>query len=253
MYTWHYVWSPRYSLFHHTLFGQIGKLEGFDVKPVFFEQHIFTRKEGADGKHFLTGIGIKIYVLLKNLQANPGKYHVFSDVDILCLKDNLSALLKQYEKNDITCMRERFDTEEYNIGFMFVKSTAGTIELFSRVLERIRAENKLDQDVFNEEIKQFSGSHGHFSIPEFIQSNMMEELCREEDYAIIQCLSSEMNPEKMLIEKIATLTNFFDITALRNHIDSKTEEQLCEYLYGYDPLNYVLRWPKRILSPHQLP
>lgn len=247
MVPWYYVWSPKYALFHHILVGQLSDSPGIDVHPVFIQQSVFNRKEGADGKHFLTGIGIKIYVLLKNLEKRPGEFVVFSDVDILCLKSNISNLLESYKVNDITCMRERIDTDDYNIGLMLVKSTPETIALFRVVLERIRLENRLDQDIFMEEIKNFKGKHGHFAIPACIQSNMMRHYeGHESEFSIIQCLSSEMDPNTMMVQKIATMTNFFDITRLRSHIPPEIELRLMNYLQEEDPSNYVLKWPSRL-------
>ena len=252
MFTWLYVWSPKYEIFHYLLQNQTKDISGFQIQPVFFPQSVFARKEGDDGKHFLTGIGVKIYVLLKNLESKEGEYVVFSDVDILCLKQNLASILEEYKKNDITCMRESLDSDYYNIGFMLVKNTPNTINLFKRVLERIRTENMLDQDVFNEELKQFNGSIGHFSIPEFIQSNMIEQLNKDENYAIIQCLSSDMNPERMMVEKLATATYFFDITPLRKYISDELENGLKQYFIDSDVGNYVLKWPTRISSSNKL-
>lgn len=246
MYPWYYVWSPRYTFFHFLLFSQIRDLSGFEVHPLFFPQSIFTRKEPTDGQHFLTGIGIKIYVLLKNLQTKPGEFVVFSDVDIVCLDKNLAAKFQAYEKYDITCMREALDSNHYNIGCMLVKSTPDTIAFFTKVLERIRVEQRLDQDIFNEEIQSFPGTHGHFDIPAFIQSNMMETLQQEDKYSVIQCLCSATDPDLILVEKIATITNFIDITTFRSHLSSTTEELLREYLQEKDPLNYVLQWPRRL-------
>lgn len=247
MIPWFYVWSPKYTLFHHILYGQIKDISGIEAHPVFMNQSIFTRKEGADGKHFLTGIGIKIYVLLKNLYKRPDDYIIFSDVDIICLKSNIAELMEPYKINDITCMRERLDTNDSNIGMMLVKSTPQTIELFTNVLNRIRTENRLDQDVFVEEIQSFQGSFGHFAVPAFIQSNMMSHFpYKEEEFALIQCLSSEMDPDTMMVQKIATLTNFFDITRLRIYISATLESLLMEYLQKEDPTSYILSWPSRL-------
>lgn len=210
-YPWFYVWSPKYEVFHRLLFSMLHTAPEFDVHPVFMPQSIFERKEGVDGNHFLTGIGIKIHVLLEELKKRPGEFIIFSDCDLVVFPDGLSEMLEKHEINDITCMSENADYTEHNIGFMLVKSTPQTIEFMETVLKRILKENLLDQTVFKEEIVHFQGTHGFFPLDRFLQSNMLSEKVLETPLLVLQCLCSEIDPIRILVEKLLTIDFFVDI------------------------------------------
>ena len=240
MYPWYYVWSPRYRIFHEVLKFAVNDISGVSLRPLCMPQQIFDRKVDDVNQHFLTGIGIKIYCLLKSLQAHPDQHILFSDVDLIVPDKALATKLKAYEKNDITAMREKKGVDEYNIGFMMIKNTPAVKQFFETVLQRIQKEKKLDQDIFNEEIKTFVGTQGFFDDKEFIQSNMIrKDIWDTGNYSIIQCLSSEQTEKEILLGKLATIIYFYNITSLLHFVDRSIVKDLQEYLYYQNPNHYI--------------
>lgn len=241
MYPWYYVWSPRYRIFHEVLQFGLRDMSGISLRPLCMPQSIFDRKVEDTQQHFLTGIGIKIYCLLKSLQGlSTDQFMIFSDVDLIIPTKDLTTKLKEYEKNDITAMREKKDVDEYNIGFMLIKNTAEVKQFFQTVLQRIHKEVKLDQDIFNEEIKQFSGTYGFFDTKEFIQSNMIrKDIWDSGNYSIIQCLSSEQTGDEVILGKLATVIYFYNITHLLRFVDYSIIKRLQEYIYHQNPNHYL--------------
>lgn len=241
MYPWYYVWSSRYRIFHEVLHFGARDISGVSLRPICIPQTIFDRKTEDTQQHFLTGIGIKIYCLLKSLQGLPvNSYFLFSDVDLIVLDKELAVKLKEYEKNDITAMREKKGLDEYNIGFMLIKHTPEVKQFFERVLQRIHKEMKLDQDIFNEEIKQFSGSHGFFDTKDFIQSNMIrKDIWDAGNYSVIQCLSSEQTPKEVMLGKLATIVYFYNIEPLLCFVDIEILKDLRDYLRHQNPNHYL--------------
>jgi hypothetical protein len=242
MLPWYYVWSPRYEIFHRTLSQQLYDISGIKVKPLFVEQSVFTRKQ-KEGEHFFTGIGIKIYAIIKILKEVPGKFIVFSDVDLVVLNTDMPFIMEPYKVNDITCMRDSFSKEEYNIGCMLIKSTPETISLFERTLEVIHTENLLDQLAFNREIANFKGTHAYFSTKQFLQSNMIHEEEDESQYRVIQCLCEGHNTAiEVMTEKIITLADFLDITSIKDIIPTETYHSLKDYAKRINPSSYIASW-----------
>jgi hypothetical protein len=241
MYPWYYVWSPRYRVFHEVLQFGLRDISGFSMRPICIPQQFFDRKVEDTQQHFLTGIGIKIYCLLKSLQGLPAnEFMIFSDVDLLVLDKELSSKLNTYETNDITAMREKKGVDEYNIGFMLIKNTVEVKQFFEKVMQRIHKELKLDQDIFNEEIKQFSGTHGFFDTKDFIQSNMIrKDIWDSGNYSVIQCLSSEQTPKEVILGKLATIVYFYNIEPLLQFVDLNILKDLREYLQYQNPNHYL--------------
>lgn len=215
---WLYVWSPRYRFFHELLFSSIKDLSGFAVKPVFAEQHHF--KPLQSDSHFLTGIPIKIYVIINYIQKNMGKTFFFTDVDLIVFPSFTLHDLESYSVNDITCMKEAHDTYPYNIGCLLIQCNPETLRFFQRVLERIQEKKILDQGAFHQELPSFQGSLGVFSPNQFLQSNMLSDHLEIEDYKIIQCLSSQFHPTDVLLEKLETITFFIDTTSFEQFLPS---------------------------------
>ena len=220
---WLYVWSPRYRFFHEFLFATIHDLSGFCVKPVFAEQHLFTPRK-ATSLHFLAGIPIKIYVIRNYIQQNLGKIFLFSDVDLIVLPTFQIQDLESYKENDITCMKEIHAPIPYNIGCMLIRCTSETFAFFDRILQRITEDNLLDQDAFHQEMSSFSGRIGFFSETEYLQSNMLSDDI--DSYKIIQCLCSEQDPIRILVEKVLTICSFYDITPLQQYLPDEVNALL---------------------------
>lgn len=239
MYPWYYVWSPRYRIFHEVMQFAVKDISGVSVRPICLPQNIFTPR--VEHKHFFTGIGIKIYCMLKSLKAHPNEHIIFSDVDLILPDKKLAEKLKEYEKNDITAMLDKDGSEDYNIGFMLIKSTPEVIQFFEKVLQRIHKEVLLDQDVFNEEIQQFTGTHGKFSRKDFIQSNMIrKDIWDAGNYSVIQCLYAAEDPAEVMCGKLASVIYFYNITNLLQFIDREVAEKLQEYLQYQNPNHYLV-------------
>ena len=240
MYPWYYVWSDRYRIFHEVLQFGARDISGVSLRPICMPQHIFNRKVEDPTQHFFTGIGIKIHCIVKILQGNKDPYVIFSDVDLMALDKNLASKLKEYESNDITAMAEIVEGE-YNIGFLLLKNTPEVIAFFQKVLQRIMKENKLDQVIFNEEIKSFSGKHGFFDTKHFIQSNMIrKDIWDLGNYSIIQCLSSDHSTTKeVILGKLATIVYFYDIRHLISFVDIETMKELQQHMNVYNPIHYL--------------
>lgn len=242
MLPWYYVWSPRYEIFHRILSQQLHDISGIKAKPLFVEQSVFTRKQ-QEGEHFFTGIGIKIYAIIKILKEVPGNFIVFSDVDLVVLGKDMPYIMEPYKVNDITCMRDSFSKEEYNIGCMLIKSTSETIALFERTLELIHRENLLDQHAFNREIANFKGTHAYFPTKQFLQSNMIHEEEDEAQYRVIQCLcAGDQEPMGVMTEKIITLAGFVDITSIKDTIPREIYDSLKDYAKHINPSSYMASW-----------
>lgn len=211
---WLYVWSPRYQFFHELLSATTRDLSGFHIQPVFAEQKLFTPLDTSG--HFLTGIPIKIHVIIKYIERNMGKFFFFTDVDLIVLPEFSVQDLEPYKENDITTMLECHDEVKHNIGCLLVHCNTKTLAFFQRVLQRIRNEKLLDQYAFHLEVPSFEGKIGKFSEKQFAQSNMLQE--NEDRYKIVQCLTSESNPTQVLLEKVLTIMSVFDVSAIQTFL-----------------------------------
>jgi len=240
MYHWYYIWSPKYEIFHQILSSSLVDASGIILHPIFAKQSYFTPTY-KDG-HFFSGLTIKQFVIEKALREHKGEYIIVSDADLIVLqKDKIADYLKDYEKNEITCMKDNLENNTYNMGFMFLKSTDSTSAFFSRITERIKSENGHDQLLLNEELPSFSGPHGLFSIPEFIQSNMHNEIV--DDTILIQCLCTVgSESDHILVEKILSISVLLDITEFKQYIPHSVVNILIKHTQQFDPLNYISGW-----------
>jgi hypothetical protein len=241
MYSWYYVWSDLYRVFHEVLQFGTRDLSGVALKPICMPQSIFNKKTEDANSHFLTGIAIKLHCICKILQGTKDPYIIFSDVDLIVNDKNLVEKVKAYEGNDITAMRDLYETDQYNIGFLLIKNTPEVLQFFQCILKRTFEEKKLDQDVFNEEIQTFKGTHGFFDPKHFIQSNMIrKDIWDVGNYSIIQCLSSAHGSMKeVILGKLATIVYFYDIRYLVPFIERETMNDLQDYMKQTNPVHYL--------------
>ena len=240
MYHWYYIWSPKYEIFHQILSSTLVDASGIILHPIFAKQSYFTPTSN-DG-HFFSGLTIKQFVIEKALREHKGEYVIVSDADLIVLqKDKIADYLKNYETNEITCMKDNLENNTYNMGFMFLKSTDSTADFFSRITERIKSENGHDQAILNEELRSFSGPHGLFSIPECIQSNMHDEIV--DNTILIQCLCTVgAESDHILVEKILSISVLLDITEFKQYIPHSVVNILIKHTQQFDPLNYISSW-----------
>jgi hypothetical protein len=95
--------------------------------------------------------------------------------------------------------------------------------------------------ILNEELRSFSGPHGLFSIPEFIQSNMHNEIVDET--ILIQCLCTVgAASDHILAEKLLSISFLLDITEFKQYIPDSVVNILIKYTQQFDPLNYISAW-----------
>jgi hypothetical protein len=219
---WLYVWSPRYRFFHELLQSTTSSLQGFHIQPVFAEQHLFKPIDTT--QHFLTGIPIKIHVIVKYIERNMGKTFFFTDVDLILFPEFSREDLQPYMENDITSMMESHAIVKHNIGCLLIRCTPETLAFFQRVLERIRTEKLLDQYAFHLELESFPGRIGQFSDAHFAQSNMLRD--DETNYKIVQCLTSESDPAHVLVEKVLTIMSVFDVSEFLQYLPEDVQQIL---------------------------
>jgi hypothetical protein len=219
---WLYVWSPRYRFFHELLTATTSQLPGFRIQPIFAEQHLFKPMDTT--QHFLTGIPIKIHVIVKYIERNMGKTFFFTDVDLIVFPEFSSEDLEVYKQNDITTMAECHPIVKHNIGCLLIHCCPETLGFFQRVVERIRTENLLDQDAFHLEVASFPGRVGRFSEEHFVQSNMLKD--QETNYRIIQCLTSKTDPNHVLIEKVLTILTAVDVSSFLKYLPEEVQQIL---------------------------
>jgi hypothetical protein len=240
MYRWLYIWSPRYEIFHHILRHCIKDISGIEVHPQFLPQSYFQRK--AEGHHF-TGNSTKLRLTLSALVKHPGETIIVSDVDLIVFDENndFASYLSKYDMNDMTFMLDNYESEVYNIGFSLIKSTPNTINFVKNIVKRIDSENGHDQTIVNEELKNYTGPYGFFSIPEVVQSNMVN-VADFLPHRIIQCLSSREDSDEIIAEKIISISMYFDISQYRHLLSQPIEELLINHSQTYDPLNIISTW-----------
>ena len=238
MYHWYYIWSPKYEIFHQILSNSLIDASGIVLHPIFAKQSYFTRT--ITDVHFFTGVTVKQFMIEKALREHKGEHIIVTDVDLVITdKNKIADYLRSYEKNDITCMRDNLETNTYNPGFTFVKSTDDTRALYEKITQRIKNENGIDITILNEELASFPGTHGTFSLPEVIQSNMTHF----DETLIIQCLCSIGNSsDDILVEKLLTISYFQDFTYFRHFITKPVLTQLIKTVHEMDPMNYISTW-----------
>jgi hypothetical protein len=96
------------------------------------------------------------------------------------------------------------------------------------------------EDIFNDEIKRFSGTHGFFSTKDFIQSNMIrKDIWDSGNYSIIQCLYSGESFTDIMCGKLATIIYYYNITHLLEYVDRDIVKRLQEYVYYENPNHYL--------------
>jgi hypothetical protein len=145
-------------------------------------------------------------------------------VDLIVLPEFSVKDLEPYKHNDITTMVECHSEVKHNIGCLLIHCNAKTLLFFQRVLHRIRNEKLLDQYAFHLEVPLFEGKIGQFSEQHFAQSNMLKD--EERNYKIIQCLTSELNPTQVLVEKVLTIMSVFDISEFYTFLPEDVRKEI---------------------------
>jgi hypothetical protein len=223
---WVYVWSPRYRFFHEFLYSRIKLLPGFQIQPVFVEQHRFNRVQ--EEGHFLAGIPVKIETIINYIDQNIGKTFFFTDIDLIVMPSFSGKDLEPYQKNDITCMKEWRDSESPNIGCLLIHCNQKTLTFFEGVKLRILRDKLADQDAFIQELTTFPGSLGFFSTENFLQSHMLRHPCPVDPYKIkiVQCIVDSKKPADIIIDKIRTMQQFIDTSNFLKFLPEDVIRQL---------------------------
>lgn len=239
-FSWYYLYSPKYEIFHHILNSCIGNTSMFQVFPVFAPQEAFQNTYSSEKKHFYSGNVLKCELIVEALRANPGKHVLCSDVDIIVNQpEQFSKYLEQYTTFDITFMKDNIYNNELNIGFGMLRSCPEVIHYFEKIMKEIHDTNGLDQEIFNRRISEFTGTVGCFSMPEVIQSNLAKEFS---PFFLLQMLcSNNKTYEENLFEKLLTASIFLDISELFPIIPYQVFNTLVQYYRIYKPFHYFAK------------
>jgi len=236
-FSWYYIYSPKYEIFHQILYNCIGNTS-FHVVPVFVPQEAFQNLYNPREKHFFSGSVLKIELIVEALKANPNKHILCSDADIIVNNpEAFSRYLESYTQYDITFMKDNIHNNDLCAAFGFLKSSPVVIEFFKSVLCEIRETNGLDQTIMNRLLPSFKGSVGCFSMPEVIQSNLATT---ETPFYVIQLLCSNNNTyEQNMYEKLVTAAALFDISDVLHLVPVEVKEALITHFKANRPSHYL--------------
>lgn len=238
-FSWYYLYSPKYEIFHHILNSCIGNSTEFLVFPVFAPQEAFQNTYSSEKKHFFSGNVLKCELIVEALRANPGKHVLCSDVDIIVNQpEQFSKYLEQYSKYDITFMKDNVYNNELNIGFGMLRSCPEVIHYFEKIMKEIHDTNGQDQEIFNRRIGEFTGTVGCFSMPEVIQSNLAN---KSTPFFVLQMLCSNKTYEENLFEKLITATVLIDISELFPLIPFRVFNTLVQHYQNKNPSHYFAK------------
>lgn len=240
---WYYVWSPKYEIFHRSLYDSLKDISGIVIHPVFFDQSYFS-KTYSKSNHFFQGISIKQEVLVIALKAHIGDQIIFSDVDIIVKDSTLVDYLEKYKKNDMTFMQECNDPTEYNIGFSMIKSTDQNIAFYENIINCIQNEDRLDQDIIRRELLNYSGLVECFSVPDIINLNSLTQENYNQSRVVQLIVGNSTHESNVMTQKLLSLGLFIDIRKLYSDllIECKSiynTDRICKYCKG---LNGCIVW-----------
>lgn len=251
MLRWYYIWSPKYEIFHRILSSSLADVSGIVPCPIFVPQSFFEKSATTlESEHFFKGNSIKLRLIISLLQSNPGEHIVFSDADLLVFTDScntpLATYLESYRQYDLVCMREGYENAGYNIGCMLIKSTPETISFFKELTYEIEQNNAHDQTILNERLPKFKGKSTTFSIPDVVQSNMVN-LSENINHLIIQCLSIPGKSHEVIGEKIISISYYFDVMPLKHLLDQDTIDFVNTYFITCNTPQEITSWEIPIL------
>jgi hypothetical protein len=243
MFHWYYVWSPKYEIFHRSLYNSLKDISGIVIHPIFFDQSYFS-KTYSKLNHFFQGISIKQEVLVNALKTHIGDHIIFSDVDIIVKDSTLVDYLEKYKNNDMTFMQECNDPTEYNIGFSMIKSTDQNIVFYENVINCIHNEDRLDQDIIRRELLNYSGLVECFSVPDIINLNSLTHENDMQSRIVQLIVESSSNESNVMTQKLLSLGLFVDIRKLYSDllIECKniySDDKVCKYCNG---INGCIIW-----------
>lgn len=213
---WYYMWSPRYEVFHRVLQTQFHEStelsHHFSDRPLFFEQSFFSKELTEEkGIHPFVGSSVKIELVLQALENNRGNYILFTDVDIIVLKEEmLFEKLKPYMDNDydMVYLSEDKAMSSANIGFCFLFANDRVIDFWKQVKQAMTSSSH-DQGVVNSLLPSFQGSWCLFDEQDFLLSNRLPKNSDTGDAVILQVLSEIGNRDIELLQKIRFYGVFF--------------------------------------------
>lgn len=236
-FSWYYIYSPKYEIFHQILYNCIGNTS-FNVVPVFVPQEAFQNLYNPDEKHFFSGSVLKMDLIIKALKANPDKHVVCSDADMIVNNpDALSRYIESYTQYDISFMKDNLHNDDLCAAFGLFKSCPLVIEFFESVVREIQDTNDLDQTIVNRRLPSFKGSVGCFSMPEIIQSNLASTAT---PFYVIQLLCSNNNTyEQNMYEKLVTAACLFDISDVLHLVPVEVKEALISHFKANKPSHYL--------------
>lgn len=224
---WYFIWSERYGVFCDILTGLVSE-KYFDLYPIEKAQELFDKTTYKKDLHFLCGMYLKLYQIVKILEIIPeNQYFIFSDVDLVVEEEALyNYLIPFMEKGiDMTFMKETDST--VNIGFMLIKNSKYTKDLFNSVMKVINEDaNLLDQAVINDLLTTWEGTYEVFS-PKYVTSNINTDVRKRENTELIcvfQPLCTAFNNYRInILEKLISFKFLFNIN-IDEHINELISE-----------------------------
>lgn len=110
------------------------------------------RKSIYGSKEFIRKMNVRTYMILEVLQLGYNVLH--TDVDVIFLRNPLLDLSCFNGTFDVAIM---WDSNSYNAGFLFIRSTPASIKLYKDMRKTAETTGKDDQVALNEAIQKLKG------------------------------------------------------------------------------------------------
>lgn len=225
---WYYIWSPKYEIFHRSLYNSLKDISGICAHPIFFEESVF-----------LSDKSINIKILIKILNNHSNEHVIFSDADIIVNDTNIIEYLEKYIVNDITLIKSNLT---YDPGLLLIKKTDEIIDILNTIID-IDRENSSYKDIFIEKFimnKNFKGSIGSFSLPDVLNLYTLSKINRIKNKIIHYNTPTLDRDTTFLFTKLIILTMFIDILTIYSDLLVEcTLNQQCKYC---DNTNKCIIW-----------
>jgi len=152
----YYFYSDIYLFYHEHIQERLSNY--VDLNPIVIEDI----KEFQGGHHF-AWLTIKLELVIDAILKNMGETIIFSDATIFVHHENGSKLeeyIMQYKDYDLVFVDES-DNEIYNIGFITIKCSEKSLQIFKDALELMKSKQMChDQASINFVLNPF-GRYSH--------------------------------------------------------------------------------------------
>jgi hypothetical protein len=224
---WYFLWSERYGVFCDILTGLVSD-KYFNLYPIEKPQELFNNTTYKKDLHFLCGMYLKDYEIMKLLEVIPeNQYFIFSDVDLVVEEEALYNYLTPFMEKGIDMMFMKENDDVVNVGFMVIKNSTHTKNLFNSVMKVLNENaNLLDQSVINNALKGWEGTYEVLS-PKYITSNVNIDIRKKENtesICVFQPLCTAFKNYRLnILEKLISFKYLFNVNT-DEHIDELISE-----------------------------